>query len=275
MTQVRPYLEMAGRFTVEQIPCPHFSQPVDLDAPRTGVVHTTEGHWDDGLAVFKTHFAPHFLVGAGRIAQLVQVGTIGAALVTHNDHAIVQIEVVSFSKQTLWLPDDTTTEALAALMATCQREYGIPLSHPWVDGDYGLYGDNPHRHAGKWGVVAGWFGHGDVPSPDDHWDPGALEWSRVFAHAAGMTDVTTAPAWTPPQPPVRPCACGPVVGSTAWVQTALNKLGQAPPLDVDGLTGSGSKTAAAIASFQQKNGLFIDGIAGPLTISALQKATGS
>jgi hypothetical protein len=104
--QVKPFLDKCGKFTVEQIPCPHFSIPVALAAPRTGVLHTTEGDWTSSLAVFKTHFAPHFLLGFDasqnkvRIAQLVQVGTIGAALVTHNDHAIIQIEMIGYSKQT-------------------------------------------------------------------------------------------------------------------------------------------------------------------------------
>ena len=209
---VKPFLESAGKFTVEQIPCPHFNQAVDLDAPRTGVLHTTEGDWTSSLAVFKTHYAPHFLLGLDasqnkvRIAQLVQVGTIGAALVTHNVGAIIQIETIGYSKQTLWLPDEGTLDALASLMAVCWREYGIALSHPWADGDYGVYGNNPHRGSGKWGVVGGWYGHGDVPIPDDHWDPGALQWSKVFARAAAMTDITGAPAWVPSAEPLRPCA---------------------------------------------------------------------
>ena len=254
MNEVNPWLETAGKFAVEHIPCPHFSQPVNLAGPRTGVIHTIEGHWDDGLAVFKQHFAPHFLVGAGRIAQLVQVGNIGAALVHHNADAIVQIEVVGFSQQTPYLFDDATADALAALMATCQREYGIPLAHPWPDGDFGRYGDNPHRHAGKWGVVAGWFGHGDVPSPDDHWDPGALKWSELFARANALTDILHAPGWTPPVEASRPCAaCG---GTTAhpaapadasapdgedafawaqWTQAFLNAHGA--QIDVDGKFG--------------------------------------
>jgi hypothetical protein len=73
------------------------------------------------------------------------VGTIGAALVTHNNQVIVQIEMVGFSKKTPWLPDDETTAALASLMAACNDEYGIPLDHPWADGDFGKAGDNPHR----------------------------------------------------------------------------------------------------------------------------------
>src|SRR5271169_4686487 len=145
---VMPWLERAGRFEVEHIGgIPHFNQPVDLDAPRTGVLHTTEGGWPGSMAVFKQHFAPHFMVGMDisqkrvRIAQLVQVGTIGAALVTHNDHAIVQVEMIGFSKETPWTPDDETLKALAALMAVCKVEYGIPLVHPWADGDFGRAGD--------------------------------------------------------------------------------------------------------------------------------------
>ena len=206
MNAVKPWLDKCGRFVVEHIPCPHFSIPVDLNAPRTGVLHTTEVDWDGALAVFKNHYAPHFMVGAGRIAQLVQVGTIGASLVTHNDHAIVQIESVEFSKETLWFPDAATAEALAALMAVCKAEYGIPLTHPWRDGDFGLAGDNPHRHAGFWGVVPGWYSHGDVPLPDTHWDAGDLAWSMLLGSAAEMTDLTGAPAWTPPVPSARLCA---------------------------------------------------------------------
>jgi hypothetical protein len=207
MGNVTPWFTQAGKYKIEHIGgIPHFNIAVDLAAPRTGVLHTMEGDFDSGLAVFKQHYAPHFIVGPGRIAQLVQIGTIGAALVTHNDHAIVQIEVAGFSKETLWDFDNSTTDALASLMALLQRELGIPLFHPWPDGDFGRYGDNPHRHAGKWGVVAGWYGHDDVPSPDVHWDPGNLEWSKLLAKASSMTDILHSPGivQSTTMPP-RPC----------------------------------------------------------------------
>jgi hypothetical protein len=170
-----------------------------LDAPRTGVLHTTEGGWVGSLAIFKQHFAPHFMLGFDadaqkvRIAQLVQVGTIGAALKAHNNQAIVQIEMIGFSKEKPWLPDDDTVAALASLMAVCATEYGIPLNHPWPDGDFGKAGSNPHRSSGKYGKVAGWYGHGDCPSPDTHWDPGNLEWSVVLGKAKQMTNDLGAP----------------------------------------------------------------------------------
>jgi N-acetylmuramoyl-L-alanine amidase len=187
---IKPWLDQAGRFPVTHIGgIPHFNESVLLDKPRTGVLHTTEGSWAGSLAVFRQHFAPHFMLGfdaeAGkvRIAQLVQVGTIGAAIKAHNNQAIVQIEMIGFSKELPWLPDDDTVEALASLMAVCAREYGIPLFHPWPDGDFGKAGNNPHRSSGKYGTVAGWYGHGDCPSPDTHWDPGNLKWSIVLEKA--------------------------------------------------------------------------------------------
>lgn len=191
---VKPWLDQAGRFPIEHIGgIPHFNQPFDARAPRVGVLHTTEGGWEGSLAVFKRHYAPHFMLGRDvsqgkvRIAQLVQVGTIGAALRAHNNKAIVQIEMIGYSKETPWLPDDETLEALASLMAVCLKEYNIPLEHPWKDGDWGKSGDNPHRSSGFYGEKAGWFGHGDCPKPDEHWDPGNLKWSAVLKLAEKLS----------------------------------------------------------------------------------------
>jgi hypothetical protein len=198
---VKPWLEQAGKFPIAHIGgIPHFNEAVNLEGPRTGVLHTTEGGWAGSLAIFKQHFAPHFMLGFDadaqivRIAQLVQVGTIGAALVTHNNQVIVQIEMVGFSKTTPWLPDDETAAALESLMAVCSSEYGIPLEHPWADGDFGKAGNNSHRSSGKFGHIPGWYGHGDCPSPDTHWDPGNLEWSHVLNVAKQMaSDLGDAP----------------------------------------------------------------------------------
>jgi murein L,D-transpeptidase YcbB/YkuD len=55
-----------------------------------------------------------------------------------------------------------------------------------------------------------------------------------------------------------------------WVQTALNVLGAAPPLDVDGEYGP--LTTEAVLQFQRSNGLDVDGWAGDLTHAALQAA---
>lgn len=217
---IKPWLDKAGAYKIAKIPCPNFaSQHVDLLAPRTGVLHTTEGGWESSMSVFRVHYAPHFIVGvnaqhraaerfgvphpaqptsAAQIAQLVPLGVIGAACKAHNDHAVAQIEMVGYAQEKLWLPEAGTLDALASLMLTLRDECGIPLWHPWKDGDFGRASDNPHRHAPFYGRTAGWFGHGDMPSPDSHWDPGALAWSKVFAHAhdleAKKRSITAPPA---------------------------------------------------------------------------------
>lgn len=241
------WLTKAGDFTVEQIGgIPHFPQSV-IDGCRTGVLHTTEGASIEGaMSVFKTHFAPHFVLGKDahgtvRVQQLVPVGFIGAALVTHNNLAIVQVEMVGFSKEAPWFPDDETAAALAGLMAACRDEYGIPLSRPWADGVYGkATANDPHRNGGQFGKISGWFGHGDVPAPDSHWDPGALQWSRVFAIAAKITANAATPA--PPAPPM-PCAPTAQMAAAAALKVAVEGFQKAAGLPIDGDPGPDTRAA--------------------------------
>lgn len=55
-----------------------------------------------------------------------------------------------------------------------------------------------------------------------------------------------------------------------WLQSALNKLGADPQLDVDGVAGPATRNA--VRAFQLAKGLSADGIAGPITISAIETA---
>jgi hypothetical protein len=57
-----------------------------------------------------------------------------------------------------------------------------------------------------------------------------------------------------------------------WVQESLNKA-LPTNLVVDGIKGS--KTTAAVVAFQQRNGLTVDGVVGPLTEAGLILATGT
>lgn len=72
--------------------------------------------------------------------------------------------------------------------------------------------------------------------------------------------------------PIYAAPVAPVIGSIAWLQARLNALGDpgAPQLAVDGL--GGPLTEARVAAFQRAHGLYIDGVAGPKTIAALEAA---
>jgi hypothetical protein len=180
-----------GGRRIEHIPCPHPSIPVDTDAPAVGVMHTIEGSLGSGLSVFQHHFAPHFALDGRRIVQMIPLGMIGCACenrpggVETNHVARAQVEVAGKSQQSPWLPDAPTTAALADLMATLDQVAEIPLKRPFADKmpptPWAVVSFS-RRKAGKWGKTAGWFGHVEVPE-NAHWDPGALQWSKLLTRA--------------------------------------------------------------------------------------------
>lgn len=85
--------------------------------------------------------------------------------------------------------------------------------------------------------------------------------------------VTALAGWSPgAEPPAvtEPASGEPDLGTTEGVQAALNQLGAAPPLVVDGVAGP--KTKTAILAFQFAHHLAADGIVGPKTIQAIRDA---
>jgi lysozyme family protein len=54
-----------------------------------------------------------------------------------------------------------------------------------------------------------------------------------------------------------------------WVQASLNRLGVQPPLVVDG--SNGDATRSAVAAFQKRAGIAIDGVPGAATIAAIEQ----
>lgn len=184
---LKGWISAAGSFKVEHVPCPDYAGDVELTGARRGVQHTTEGSLESALAVFRVHYAPHFLVGrdAGRtrILQLLPLGRAAAALEHPDDTpptnagAHVQIELADFSQRHPWLPQPLEVqEALADLYAVLQQTVGIPLR----------YVPNAQRSRAVWDGNGGWYGHGDVPDqPDGHWDPGDLQWPTLFMLARG------------------------------------------------------------------------------------------
>lgn len=200
------WLRTAGKYKIEKIPCPYPGDDVS-SAPAMGVLHTTEGSWDSALSVFKQHYAPHFLVGPGRIAQLVPLGKMSTAL-EHprgtqetNRIAKAQIEVVGFSKEHPYVFDARTMDALASLIAKLKTFAGIPISRPFIDKmppPPWATTNFSRRKAGKWGKVAGWYGHVEIPN-NAHWDPGNLIWSTLMAEAnSKLNHVKPKPKIEPP-----------------------------------------------------------------------------
>lgn len=184
------WLATACGIRVDHNPCPRPGGRVDTTKAPAGVLHTVEGSFEGGMSVFRQHFAPNFLVGAGRISQLVPLGYMAAAL-EHtaspptNEWARVQIEVAGHSQETPYRFDARTEETLAHLLAALAILGVAPLSRPFPDILPPPPWATPYfvrRNAGLWGRAAGWFGHIEVPE-NSHWDPGAYEWTHLLERA--------------------------------------------------------------------------------------------
>lgn len=76
-----------------------------------------------------------------------------------------------------------------------------------------------------------------------------------------------------PAPQVQPKPITPSdkpVRDGIWLQNSLNRLGASPKLELDGIVGPATRNA--VRSFQLAAGISVDGLTGPETFAALDKA---
>jgi hypothetical protein len=189
------WLDKALKVPVERVAVSYLTHHVNLTKPPVGVMHTTEVSFDAALKEFKTKFAPHFLVGKGRIIQFAPLGIMSHALehkkgtVETNRWARVQIEIAAKSQLALWRPEDVTFDTLASLVAVLEDAAKIPMTRLWPDlldkKVVWAKESNPRRTQNVWGHKAGWFGHIEVPG-NSHWDPGSLNYTALFARARAL-----------------------------------------------------------------------------------------
>lgn len=194
------WLATAGPYKVERLNVPCLDADVSRTVAPKGVAHTTEGGWASAISVFRRQYAPHFMVGRDngrvRIVQFCPLGKAASALrnraggVETNRWARAQIEIVGFSSRTLWKPDPGVLQAYAALLYELRQAAGIPLR----------YVPNGSRNPTAWKDRPGWFAHAGVPE-NDHWDPGALDWTAVLNRASSFAPVVNPGHAKPPTPP--------------------------------------------------------------------------
>lgn len=206
-------------FTVEKHEIPRAGGKSYLPINQTteiGCLHTTEGRtvasaidaMDGDVSAGKMPDPCHFIAGEGRLVQtrplFVQAASLHAPA---NMFAFVQIEMVAFSKTTLWLPDDPTLKPAVALMAYCAQQKWIPLQVPngWPDdiADVKPYPstNNSRRRtavANHWWPGTspnlirpeskGWWEHMEVPFQGSswHWNCGALKRSVMLQMAKDL-----------------------------------------------------------------------------------------
>lgn len=140
------------------------------------------------------------------------------------------------------------------------RSHGIHTPYDWA-------GTNDYS-VGKYVADGVWSG-----SAVDQ-QLGIVPVARMMASTMPELDIPGWPTQTasaPPIPAAAPIGVGGGAHDTAWRQTALNKiLGLNPPLTVD--NSYGRRTKYAILLFQERFKLQADGLSGPLTDAAIEKA---
>lgn len=196
------WVNRIGDFDVEraEIKRPNNRPYFNNSHTRIGVLHTTEGNdVQSAFDTLKARFsAPHFIAGEHRILQCRPITKQAAALrpssqYNPNTDAALQIEMVGRSKQTLWLPPDSSMLPVVAIMRWAVNDpLNIPLKRPvdaWLDDCTDVQlpwakTNNARRIAQNiWPKVTGWYMHMEVPV-NDHWDCGALRLREMLAMAA-------------------------------------------------------------------------------------------
>ena len=175
-----------------------------LLTPVSIVLHTTETSGPIGFYPDP----PNFETSSGRIRQFRGVDEWSAALrhdPAHNPFGTetnafaAQIEIVGFSQQKLWQPDEGTMERTAAVMAYFAEFHGVPLVVPnpdWKDDGSDIVGIWASRNSRRkwaelhWPYTRGVWMHLEVPwqAPTWHWDAGGLARRELIARAEDMGD---------------------------------------------------------------------------------------
>jgi hypothetical protein len=112
-----------------------------------------------------------------------------SAMDQSDDDPIYQVELVGFAKDMRFLPDWALRNIAEDVVKPLKDAVGIPnivIPSGFKDGLDGIYPylaspQSPIRlsYAGL-RAFSGWLGHQHLPSPDDHWDPGAINIRRIL-----------------------------------------------------------------------------------------------
>ena len=236
---------------------------------RLFVLHDCEGSFDGSIGWFMqsvSRVSAHAVLSRDGLRAVQMVSWLNKAWHACNANPYSEsLEMEGFEKNGFssqqWL-------AAAAIVAFRLKQNNLPPT--WAVG----------------GVGEGFCSHYDLgPFGGGHYDPTTdhATWQTFVKMVQAAYAQPMPTAWTPAgahtvvAPPAGWTPHGDVrhdndVGSLEWVQMELNALGiPTVPLKVDGIMGA--QTEAAVAKFQQKVGLMIDGDPGTNTIAAIKTAT--
>ncbi|WP_435199601.1 hypothetical protein [Janibacter sp. GS2] len=205
---------------------------------------------------------------SGHVVQMVPAHRAARALVNRGGgwesnragRYNVQTEVVAMPNG---YTKDVTAAGKRALAARANWLDSLGVTRSWVGGSpprtYAEANNGRTRNDWNWRNKSGWFGHGQVPEGNTHWDPGPIDVGTAMAKGAGggiiLTPGSVGAEWYAPDDL-----------STSTIKALQRAVG----VKADGVMGP--KTAKAT---QQWLKVRVDGDWGPNTIKALQRKVGS
>jgi len=179
------------------------------NVPWRGCLHTTEGRDYDGAraSYVANRSAPHFTVEWEtdvpeiQVRQHMGLDCVARALknppggVETNAWRVVQIEVVGFAAEPVWLPQ--LVVGVRDLMIWIEQQTDIkPIAPRFYGPGEGFIlarATSPVRFkSAEWKVFNGWCGHQHVPE-NDHWDPGTCPITALLVRPSAPTPPPGAP----------------------------------------------------------------------------------
>ena len=169
-------------------------------APHRLVIHTTEG---TSFPSYSSGGVPHmtFNPATNEVHQHLPFDIAGYAMKA-GDHSpnseagtTIQVEVIGYAKDTPTWPQGHY-DNLDSLIQWVSDNLSVPYVFPFpFTGNDGYGQDGAVRQTwDAWAAASGVVGHSNAPAPNDHWDPGDLDVSKLQPD----------PVVPPVEPPVEP-----------------------------------------------------------------------
>jgi hypothetical protein len=160
-----------------------------------GCLHTTEGGSIAGAMSAYAPYPPHLIYDwrNRRGVQHVRLDRAAySAMDGNDDDFMVQVELVGFARETRGWSEQALRNIAQDVIAPLERAFGIPrrvIGGGFKDERSGITlasASSPIRlSAAGLRDFSGWLGHQHLPAPDNHWDPGALDVTRILSFVSG------------------------------------------------------------------------------------------
>jgi lysozyme family protein len=152
--------------------------------------------------------------------------------------------------------------SIGGMLTNLERYNGIGYANKGLPSPY-IWSGTDQYHSGKY-VADGVFDPDKIDA-----QLGCAGLIMVMMELDPSIKFDDQPQKQPTEAQALPTGAAPVRDGI-WLQNSLNRLGASPKLVLDGIVGPGTRNA--VRAFQLTSGIGVDGLAGPETFAAIDKA---